>query len=76
MCIVNPICTPLLDSLITPETLAARLETTTRTLSEWRVTGRGPDYIRAGGRRIFYRPAAVDEWLLAQEFTSTSEEMR
>ena len=50
-----PSCDPdsssLLSSLIPPATL----DTTERTLSEWRITGRGPKYIRAG-RRVFYRP--------------------
>lgn len=50
--------TALLDSLITPATLAARLGTTERSLSEWRITGRGPKFIRIG-RSPRYRPEAV-----------------
>lgn len=69
----TPVSTSLLDSLITPTTLAARLGTTERSLSEWRITGRGPKFIRIG-RSPRYRPEAVDEWLLAQEYTSTSDE--
>lgn len=65
--------TPLLDSLITPATLAERLGTTERSLSEWRITGRGPKFIRIG-RSPRYRPEAVDEWLLAQEHARTSDE--
>lgn len=68
-----PASTTLLDSLIAPATLAARLGTTERSLSEWRITGRGPKFIRVG-RSPRYRPEAVDEWLLDQEFASTSEE--
>ncbi len=49
-----------------PETLAARLGATERNLSEWRITSRGPRFIRVG-RSPRYRPEAVDEWLLAQE---------
>lgn len=74
MPVSRPISTPLLDSLITPATLAMALCTTERTLSEWRITGRGPKYIRAG-RRALYRPEAVDEWLLSQERESTAEEL-
>ena len=70
----DPASTPLLDSLITPATLAARLHITERTLSEWRITGRGPRYIRAG-RRPLYTPAAIDDWLLGQERESTSQEL-
>ncbi|MEV8168854.1 helix-turn-helix domain-containing protein [Microbacterium paraoxydans] len=73
MPISAPASTTLLDSLITPATLAERLGTTERNLSEWRITGRGPKFIRIG-RSPRYRPEAVDEWLLAQEHASTSEE--
>jgi len=51
------------------------LDTTERNLSEWRITGRGPKYMRVG-RRAMYAPDAVDEWLRTQEFRSTSEELR
>lgn len=73
MSFTTPVTTSLLDSLITPATLAARLGTTERSLSEWRITGRGPKFIQIG-RSPRYRPEAVDEWLLAQEYASTSEE--
>ncbi|MET3720615.1 helix-turn-helix domain-containing protein [Arthrobacter sp. UYEF21] len=66
---------PVLDGLLTPPVLAARLEVTERTLSEWRITGRGPVFIRLG-KTVRYRPEAVDTWLLAQEHQSTSEEVR
>lgn len=56
--------TALLDSLITPATLAARLGTTGGSLSEWRITGRGPKFIRVG-RSPRFRPEDVNEWLLA-----------
>ena len=67
--------TPLLDSLITPATLAERLGLTQRTLSEKRITGTGPAFIRTG-KSVRYRPEAVDSWLMSREFRSTSEEMR
>lgn len=67
--------TPLLDSLVAPATLAERLGTTERSLSEWRIKGRGPKFIRVG-RSVRYRPEAVDAWLLSQEYASTSEEVR
>jgi len=65
----------LLETLITAAALAQRLDTTERNLSEWRITGRGPKYMRVG-RRAMYAPDAVDEWLRTQEFRSTSEELR
>ena len=67
--------TPLLDSLITPATLAERLGLTQRPLSEKRITGTGPAFIRTG-KSVRYRPEAVDSWLISREFRSTSEEMR
>ena len=67
--------TPLLDSLITPATLAERLGLTQRTLSEKRITGTGPAFIRTG-KSVRYRPEAVDSWLMSREFRSTAEEMR
>ncbi|WP_223692169.1 helix-turn-helix transcriptional regulator [Leifsonia poae] len=67
--------TAVLDSLLSSATLAKRLYTTERNLSEWRITGRGPKFIRVG-RTPLYRPEAVDEWLLSQEHASTSEEVR
>lgn len=66
---------PVLDDLLTPPALAGQLDVTERTLSEWRITGRGPAFIRLG-KTVRYRSAAVEAWLLAQERHSTSEEVR
>lgn len=71
----SPTSTALLDSLVSPETLAEKAHVTVRNLGEWRATGRGPKFIRVG-KKPFYRPEAIDEWLLAQEHSSTSEELR
>lgn len=65
----------LLASLLSPSTLADALGTTERTLSEWRIRGYGPSYLRVG-RTVRYVPESVDAWLLAQERTSTAEEQR
>jgi predicted DNA-binding transcriptional regulator AlpA len=71
----NTKSTSLLDTLITPATLAECLGMTERTLSEWRVRGRGPKFIRLG-KSVRYSPDAVDAWLLSQQRTSTAEEAR
>jgi hypothetical protein len=71
----SPASTSLLDSLITPARLAARLGLTQRTLSEKRITGTGPAFIRTG-KSVRYRPEAVDRWLISNEHHSTSEEVR
>ncbi len=66
---------PVLDGLLTPAMLAERLGLTERTLSEKRITGTGPAFIRLG-THVRYRPEVVDAWLLSQEHTSTAEEVR
>lgn len=71
----TPTSTELLDSLISPETLAERLGVKVTTLAEWRVNGKGPSYLRIG-RSARYVPDYVDEWLLAQRCSSTAEEVR
>ena len=70
-----PVSTALLDSLITPDTLAERLGVTRRVIDEWRINGKGPAFIRVG-RTPRYRPESVDAWLLANEHVSTTEETR
>lgn len=63
------------SELLTPDALAARLHVTTRNLRQWRVTGAGPRFVRVG-RFPLYRQEAVEAWLLEQEYTSTSDELR
>lgn len=38
---------------LTPREAAARLRTTKGTLSNWRVQGRGPRYIKFGGKILY-----------------------
>jgi len=44
----------------------AGLQTSARTLEDWRRKGTGPDYVRVGGR-VRYRPSAVRQWLAQGE---------
>jgi hypothetical protein len=39
------------------------IETSPRTLEDWRHKGTGPDYVRIEGRRVRYEPTAVRVWL-------------
>jgi excisionase family DNA binding protein len=55
---------PMNDRLTTGE-VAELLSVTTRTLKRWRAAKEGPNYYRIGGR-IYYREAAVQEWIDAQ----------
>lgn len=75
MSVQTPSRRSALDDLITADELSDRLGVKRRTVDEWRITGKGPAFIRVG-RSVRYRPDAVDAWLLSQEHTSTSEEAR
>ncbi|WP_270352066.1 hypothetical protein [Microbacterium testaceum] len=66
---------PVLDGLLTAQDLADRLHhKNTRRIDEWRVTGDGPKYVRAG-EMPYYRPEDVDAWLLSNVYTRTQEEL-
>lgn len=54
--------TPLLADLLSPPDLARELDCTERTLKRWQAIGYGPKPIKIGGR-VFYRRAAVKEWI-------------
>jgi len=54
--------------MLTPATLATELGVAVLTLQRWRHSKPriGPPYVRVG-RRVFYRRAAVEAWLVAKE---------
>ncbi|HEV8494171.1 MAG TPA: DNA-binding protein [Candidatus Angelobacter sp.] len=54
------------------EELAERLHLRAKTLAQYRVTGEGPTYIRAGPRCILYEAKAVEDWLAKGRRNSTS----
>ena len=56
----------LLADWISREQLACALDLTTDTLSRWEARRQGPPCTRIG-RKIFYRRAAIQEWIRAQE---------
>ena len=53
--------------------LAERLRLKAKTLAEYRVTGEGPEFIKAGPRLCIYTAAAVEAWLAKGRRSSTSE---
>lgn len=55
-----------LQDLITEPDLAAQRGVSVRTLQRERALRIGPPFIKLG-RKIFYRPEAVADWLLACE---------
>jgi predicted DNA-binding transcriptional regulator AlpA len=50
------------EAFITATKLAERLCLTTQTLANWRVSGRGPRYVKWGAR-VRYSLADVNAWL-------------
>ncbi len=58
------------DPLLTTKDLSAETGVPEATLRYWRHRDEGPASFRVG-RRVVYRRAAVEEWLNAQEATTT-----
>ena len=46
-----------------------------RTLQAWRLLGRGPRFIKVGGRSVRYRLADVEAWLAGQTVTPATKEV-
>jgi hypothetical protein len=58
--------------LLTPDETARRLRLAKQTLARWRVEGKGPRFVRLGGR-IFYPSSNIDAFVAASLFSSTAE---
>lgn len=43
------------------------------TLANWRVSGRGPLFVRLSPRKIGYRISDLEQWLAERVFASTTE---
>ena len=59
--------------LLTQPRLSELIDVSERTLERWRVEGSDPAFVKAG-RKVLYRTVDVDDWLLASQRTSTSDE--
>jgi len=57
-----------IQDLITEANYAAARGVSLRTVQRERAQRIGPPFIKLG-RAVFYRPAAIEDWLLAQEQT-------
>ena len=55
-----------------PQELANILHISPKTLAEYRLNGKGPDYIAVSKRCVLYPAAAVESWLASQQRQSTS----
>ncbi|MDO4429194.1 MAG: helix-turn-helix domain-containing protein [Atopobiaceae bacterium] len=67
VCMQQPEVDALLEKQVAvPSSTAARiLGISPRTLSNWRVQGRGPRYVKVGSNRspVLYRISDIEEWL-------------
>lgn len=54
-----------LDRLLLPDEAAAWLGMSPRTLSDWRIAGTGPRFVKIG-RLVRYRVADLQEWVAAR----------
>ena len=57
-----------LESLLTEAAYAEKRGVSIRTIQRERALRAGPPFIKLG-KSIFYRPEAVDAWIIAQEQT-------
>lgn len=58
--------------LLTEKQAAARLNLSHRSLQRWRVEGRGPAFVKIGGRAVRYIESVIDDFIEAGARTSTS----
>ena len=65
----------MFDHLLSEKDYAAARGISVRTAQRDRALGIGPPFIRVG-RRIFYRPEAIEAWLIAQEETPPRSPVR
>jgi hypothetical protein len=54
------------EELWTERQVMARYPWSRALLRKWRKSGQGPPFVRCG-RNVYYRPAAVREWVIAHE---------
>lgn len=77
-CVQNPEKGALPEKQIAvPSSAAAQiLGISPRTLSNWRVQGRGPRYVKVGSNRspVLYRISDIEEWLDSRLVESGSKE--
>ena len=61
------------ETYLTQAEAAKRLRLSCRTLERLRVAGTGPEFIRAGPRRILYSADSIRSWAADRTFRSTAE---
>jgi predicted DNA-binding transcriptional regulator AlpA len=61
-----------MQKLLSTEEAAPLIGVRPKTLSNWRVLGRGPSHIRAGSK-VAYDVSDIEAWKTARRVTSTSQ---
>ncbi|MEV0435993.1 helix-turn-helix domain-containing protein [Nocardia sp. NPDC050413] len=51
-----------MGDLLNPDELATRWGTSRAVLAQWRYLGRGPAYVKVGGKRVFYRLSDIADY--------------
>ena len=65
------------STLLTTSEAAKALGVQAQTLRLWRLSGKGPAYVRLGSgkfARACYKPEELERWIAARTFTSTAHE--
>lgn len=62
----------MLQASLSAADAARHLGISPSTLAKWRLSGKGPRYVKAG-RRVLYRPADLDAWQAENTRRSTSD---
>ena len=58
-------------ALLSTRDAALTLQHSERTLERWRLSGEGPQFVKAG-RRVLYRECDLEAWLAAHVVPNTS----
>lgn len=63
-----------MQDLLTTKEAAAHVGLSESTLNHYRITGKGPSFIRLGGSRLVrYHRELLEQWAIADQRQSTSE---
>ncbi len=62
------------DALLNEEQAAAFIGVTRRAMQAWRISGKGPKYVRISARCIRYQKPSLIEWGKTLTQTSTSQD--
>lgn len=57
-----------MDPFVNEHELAETLQISTATIRKWRVSGKGPQFVKVGGTAVRYSMQAVESWLRTQPF--------